>query len=148
MPDKKVEVLLCEDNKRDADLTLRALKKRKLANNVVWVKDGEQALNYLFAEGEYKDRSIKDTPCVILLDLKMPKMGGIEVLKEVRSHSETKHIPVVIMTSSEEEQDVLQSYDLGVNSYIVKPVNFVKFMDSISDVGFYWLLLNKPPVIR
>ncbi|MEX2574944.1 MAG: response regulator [Balneolaceae bacterium] len=148
MSDKKVEVLLCEDNKRDADLTLRALKKRKLANNVVWVKNGEQALHYLFAEGKYKDRSVKDTPGVILLDLKMPKIGGIEVLREVRSNPDTRHIPVVIMTSSEEEQDVLQSYDLGVNSYIVKPVNFVKFMDSISDVGFYWLLLNKPPHIR
>jgi two-component system, response regulator len=140
-----VEILLCEDNKRDADLTIRALKKRKLANNVIWVKDGEQALDYLFARGEYEGRSIKATPRVILLDLKMPKVGGLEVLEEVRSHPDTRKIPVVIMTSSQEEKDIIKSYDLGVNSYIVKPVDFSKFMDSVSEVGFYWLLLNKPP---
>lgn len=145
MVKKKVEILLCEDNKRDADLTIRALKKRKLANSVVWVKDGEQALEYIFAKGEYNERSIKDVPRVILLDLKMPKVDGMEVLEEVRSHPETKHIPVVMMTSSQEEKDIIKSYDLGVNSYIVKPVDFNKFMDSISEVGFYWLLLNKPP---
>lgn len=145
MTKKKVEILLCEDNSRDADLTMRALKKRKLANNVVWVKDGEQALNYLFAEGEYESRSVKDVPRVILLDLKMPKVDGIEVLEKVRAHPDTKHIPVVIMTSSQEEKDIIKSYNLGVNSYIVKPVDFKKFMNSVSDVGFYWLLLNKPP---
>lgn len=144
MVKKKVEILLCEDNKRDADLTIRALKRRKLANNVVWVKDGEQALDYIFAQGKYSGRSIKDMPRVILLDLKMPKVDGMEVLEEVRAHDETKHIPVVMMTSSQEEKDIIKSYDLGVNSYIVKPVDFNKFMDSISDVGFYWLLLNKP----
>lgn len=145
MTNKKVEILLCEDNSRDADLTMRALKKRRLANNVVWVKDGEQALDYLFARGKYTGRSIKDTPRVILLDLKMPKVDGIEVLENVRAHPETKSIPVVIMTSSQEEKDIVKSYNLGVNSYIVKPVNFKKFMDSVSDVGFYWLLLNKAP---
>lgn len=145
MPDKKVEILLCEDNKRDADLTMRALKRQNIANNMVWVKDGEEALNYLFAREQYEGRSVKDTPRVILLDLKMPKVDGMQVLKQVRSHSETKHIPVVMMTSSQEEKDIVKSYDLGANSYIVKPVDFNKFMDSVSDVGFYWLLLNKPP---
>ncbi len=145
MSEEKVEILLCEDNKRDADLTIRALKKQNLANNVVWVKDGEEALNYLFAKGEYADRSIKDTPRVILLDLKMPKVNGMEVLEEVRGHSETQHIPVVVMTSSQEEKDIINSYNLGVNSYIVKPVDFKKFLESVSDVGFYWLLLNKQP---
>lgn len=140
-----MEILLCEDNKRDADLTIRALKKQHLANNVVWVKDGEEALNYLFAKGEYADRSIKDTPRVILLDLKMPKVDGMEVLEKVRAHPETEHIPVVVMTSSQEEKDIINSYNLGVNSYIVKPVDFKKFMESVSDVGFYWLLLNKQP---
>lgn len=140
-----MEILLCEDNKRDADLTIRALKKQNLANNVVWVKDGEEALNYLFAKGEYADRSIKDTPRVILLDLKMPKVDGMEVLEEIRAHPETEHIPVVVMTSSQEEKDIVKSYSLGVNSYIVKPVDFEKFMESVSDVGFYWLLLNKQP---
>lgn len=145
MVQQKVEILLCEDNKRDADLTLRALKKRKLANNVIWVKDGEEALDYLFAKGKYQERSVSDTPRVILLDLKMPKVDGMEVLEEVRSHPETRHIPVVMMTSSQEEKDIIKSYNLGVNSYIVKPLDFNKFMESISDVGFYWLLLNKPP---
>lgn len=145
MSEEKVEILLCEDNRRDADLTIRALKKQKLANKVVWVKDGEEALNYLYAKGEYADRSIKDTPRVILLDLKMPKVNGMEVLEEVRAHPETQHIPVVVMTSSQEEKDIVKSYSLGVNSYIVKPVDFQKFMESVSDVGFYWLLLNKQP---
>lgn len=145
MAENKVEILLCEDNKRDADLTIRALNKHNLSNKLVWVKDGEEALNYLYARGEYSDRSVKDTPRVILLDLKMPKVDGMEVLEEVRSNTETKHIPVVVMTSSREEKDIINSYNLGVNSYIVKPVDFNKFMESISDVGFYWLLLNKQP---
>lgn len=145
MANKKVEILLCEDNKRDADLTMRALKRQKLANSMVWVRDGEEALNYIFGEGEYKNRSVKDAPRVILLDIKMPKVDGMEVLQKVRSHPDTKHIPVVMMTSSQEEKDIIKSYDLGANSYIVKPVDFNKFMDSVSDVGFYWLLLNKPP---
>lgn len=144
MKGNKVEILLCEDNRRDADLTIRALKKQNLANSIKWVKDGEQALDYLFGRGEYKGRSIGNTPKVVLLDLKMPKIGGMEVLEEVRSHRSTKYVPVVIMTSSEEEKDIMKSYDLGANSYIVKPVDFDKFMESVSEVGFYWLLLNKP----
>ncbi|WP_428236484.1 response regulator [Gracilimonas sp.] len=144
MAERSVEILLVEDNKRDADLTLRALKKKKLSNKVVWVKDGEEALEYLFAKGRYADRSITDKPKVVLLDLKMPKVDGLEVLKEIRNNSVTEKLPVVIMTSSKEEQDIVQSYEYGVNSYIVKPVDFKKFMESVADVGFYWLLLNQP----
>lgn len=144
MADQDVEILLVEDNPRDGDLTIRALKKRNLANKVVWVKDGEEALEYLFARGRYDDRNIKDKPKVVLLDLKMPKVDGLEVLKEIRTHEETKKIPVVILTSSNEEKDIVQSYEYGVNSYIVKPVDFRKFLDSVADVGLYWMLLNKP----
>lgn len=144
MAEHDVEILLVEDNPRDGDLTLRALKKRNLANKVIWVKDGEEALEYLFARGRYDDRNIKNKPKVVLLDLKMPKVDGLEVLKEMRTHEETKKIPVVILTSSNEEKDIVQSYEYGVNSYIVKPVDFRKFLDSVADVGLYWLLLNKP----
>jgi CheY-like chemotaxis protein len=144
MTDRIVEILLVEDNKRDADLTLRALKKRNLNNKIVWVKDGEEALDYLFARNEYDHRSINNKPKVVLLDLKMPKVDGLEVLKEIRTHPVTKTIPVVILTSSKEEQDIVKSYEYGVNSYIVKPVDFTKFLDSVADVGFYWLLLNQP----
>lgn len=144
MSEDTVEILLVEDNKRDADLTLRALKKRNLSNQVVWVKDGEEALEYLFANGRYEERSIKNKPKVVLLDLKMPKVDGLEVLKEIRTNDITKKIPVVILTSSNEEKDIVQSYEYGVNSYIVKPVNFNKFLDAVADVGLYWLLLNKP----
>lgn len=141
---EQVEILLCEDNKRDADLAMRALKKRNIVNNVKWVENGEEALDYLFGRNTYEGRSVKEAPKVILLDLKMPKVDGLEVLEEVRKHPETNHIPVVILTSSEEEKDIVRSYDLGVNSYIVKPVDFQKFIDSVSDVGYYWLLLNRP----
>lgn len=145
MSEETVEILLVEDNKRDADLTLRALKKRNLSNKVVWVKDGEEALEYLFAKGQYEQRSIMDKPKVVLLDLKMPKVDGLEVLNEIRTNDETKKIPVVILTSSNEERDIVQSYEYGVNSYIVKPVDFNKFLDAVADVGLYWLLLNKSP---
>lgn len=145
MSEETVEILLVEDNKRDADLTLRALKKRNLSNKVVWVKDGEEALEYLFAKGQYEGRSIKDKPKVVLLDLKMPKVDGLEVLKELRTNEVTKKIPVVVLTSSNEEKDIVQSYEYGVNSYIVKPVNFNKFLEAVADVGLYWLLLNKSP---
>lgn len=144
MANESVEILLCEDNKRDADLTIRALKRKNLANSLVWVKDGEEALDYLFARGEYEHRSSDDTPKVVLLDLKMPKVDGLEVLKEIRTHDHTANVPVVMLTSSNEENDIVKSYEYGVNSYIVKPVDFKKFIDSVSEVGFYWLLLNKP----
>lgn len=141
----QLDILLCEDNKRDADLTIRALKKHNVTNNIYWVKDGEEALDYLFSEGSSFNKPFVDTPKVILLDLKMPKIDGLTVLKEIRAHEKTKLTPVVIMTSSQEESDIAESYGLGANSYIVKPVDFKKFMDSIAEVGLYWMLLNKPP---
>tara|TARA_R100001143_G_C3361367_1_gene137081 strand:- start:18047 stop:18502 length:456 start_codon:yes stop_codon:yes gene_type:complete len=141
----QLDILLCEDNERDADLTIRALKKHNVTNNIVWVKDGEETLDYLFKKGSYINRSAIQTPKVILLDLKMPKIDGLTVLKQIRAHDETKRIPVVIMTSSQEESDIAKSYDLGANSYIVKPVDFQKFMDSVAEVGLYWMLHNKHP---
>lgn len=139
------DILLCEDNKRDADLTIRALKKHNVTNHIIWVKDGEEALDYLFGRGSYSGKSNVNIPKVILLDLKMPKIDGLAVLKEIRAQNDTKLIPVVIMTSSQEESDIAESYNLGANSYIVKPVDFKKFMDSIAEVGLYWMLLNRPP---
>ena len=140
-----IEVLLIEDSDADANLALRSLKKNHLANNLIRLEDGEQALDFLFGKGEYQGRSVENTPRVILLDLKMPKVDGIEVLKAIREDDRTKHIPVVVLTSSKEEQDIVKSYELGVNSYIVKPVDFQKFIDSIKDIGLYWLVLNQPP---
>jgi len=141
----EVEILLVEDNPNDAELALRALKKNNLANNVVVVNDGEEALNFIFARGSYSNRNIKSGPRVILLDLKLPKVDGLEVLKEIKSDERTKMIPVVVLTSSKEEKDMIESYKLGVNSYILKPVDFDKFVDSVRDLGMYWLLLNQLP---
>ncbi len=140
-----VEILLVEDNPEDAELTMLALKKENLANKVYLVEDGAEALDYIYAEGEYSDRESKDRPKVILLDLKLPKIDGLEVLKKIKEDKSTRMIPVVVLTSSREEEDMVKSYNYGVNSYIVKPVDFEKFMRSISDLGLYWLLLNKPP---
>lgn len=144
MNEEIIEILLIEDNKRDADLTTRALKKRNVTSKIKWLKDGAEAMDYLFYQGAYKDRSPISKPKVILLDLKMPKVNGLELLKQIRSAEKTKNIPVVMLTSSSEEKDIIESYELGVNSYIVKPVDFTKFMDAVADVGLYWLLLNKP----
>ncbi|MES2378882.1 MAG: response regulator [Bacteroidota bacterium] len=141
-----VEILLVEDNIHDAELTIRALKKVNLSNNLVHVKDGEEALDFVFARGEYAGRDITQPPKVILLDIKMPKVDGIEVLRQIKLDANTKAIPVVIMTSSREEQDIINSYNLGVNSYIVKPVNFEAFAKAVSDLGLYWLIINQPPV--
>ncbi len=140
-----VELLLVEDNPDDAKLVLRAFKKLNLANKYFWVKDGEEALNFLFAKEPYDDRSIDDRPRVILLDLKLPKISGIEVLKKIREDKRTATIPVVIMTSSREERDVIDTYELGTNSYIVKPVAYDSFVESIKQVGYYWLFTNIPP---
>jgi len=140
-----LEILLVEDNPNDAELTLRALKKHNLANKVLWVKDGAEALDYLFANGPFKERDAGSNPKVVLLDLKLPKVDGLEVLRQVRANDKTKLIPVVVLTSSKEEQDVVESYRLGVNSYIVKPVSFEKFLDTVSELGLYWVLLNEPP---
>lgn len=141
----EVEILLVEDNPNDAELTIRALKKHHLANNLVHVRDGAEALDFVFAKGKYSERNIKNGPKVVLLDLKLPKVDGLEVLRQTKSDERTKVIPVVILTSSKEEQDVVRSYQLGVNSYIMKPVDFDKFIKAVSELGLYWLLLNQPP---
>lgn len=139
-----VEILLAEDNPADAEMTMRALKKRKLANRLVWVKDGAEALDYLFCRGAYAGRAAGN-PKVILLDLKMPKLDGIEVLRRIKETDQTRPIPVVMLTSSKEESDIVRSYELGVNSYIVKPVDFDKFVEEVSKLGVYWTVMNKVP---
>jgi CheY-like chemotaxis protein len=141
---EQIEILLAEDNERDAELTMRALKKGGLANKLLWVKDGEQALDYLFRRGAFASRE-DVVPRLVLLDLKMPRVDGIEVLKVVKADERTKRIPVVVMTSSQEEKDVAQTYDLGVNSYIVKPVDFAAVADIVRQAGFYWLAINRTP---
>lgn len=138
-----LDILLVEDNPNDVELTLRAFKKHNFVNRVVVVKDGVEALDFIFRRGAYSDRT--GNPKVILLDLKLPKVDGLEVLRQVKSDGRTRAVPVVVLTSSREEKDIIQSYNLGVNSYIVKPVNFDKFVDSVSQLGFYWVLLNEPP---
>ena len=141
---EEVEILLVEDNKLDAELSLRALKNGGLANKVLWVKDGQQALDYLFRHGDYAGRS--DTvPRLVLLDLKMPRVDGIAVLRAIKADERTRRIPVVVMTSSQEEKDVAQTYDLGVNSYVVKPVDFSAFADIARQSGYYWLAINRTP---
>lgn len=141
----EVEILLVEDNMSDAELIVRALRKVNLANHLAHVKDGEEALEFIFATGVYSTRERKNMPKVILLDIKMPKVDGIEVLRQIKSNSETKRIPVVIMTSSKEEQDIIRSYELGVNSFVVKPVEFNNFAKAVSELGLYWVLINQPP---
>ncbi len=138
-----VEILLVEDNPTDVELTLRALKKNNLANKVHVVTDGEKALEFIFATGSYEGRDINHKPRVILLDLKLPKVDGLEVLRKIKSDERTKNIPVVVLTSSKEERDRIESYRLGVNSYIVKPVDFTQFTKAVSELGLYWLLLNE-----
>ena len=140
-----VEILLVEDNLSDAELTIRAMRKKNLANNLIHLKNGAEALDFIFAKGQYANRNPNHEPKLILLDLKMPKVGGLEVLAAVRSDEKTKHIPVVILTSSKEDPDIGACYRLGVNSYIVKPVEFDNFVEVVSALGFYWLLLNHVP---
>ena len=140
-----VDILLVEDNPNDVELTLRALKRHKLANNVMVVRDGAEALDFVFGEGAHADRSMEKNPKLILLDLKLPKVDGLEVLRKLKSDEQTKVIPVVVLTSSKEERDIVQSYKLGVNSYMVKPVDFDKFIECVSEVGLYWLVCNEPP---
>jgi two-component system response regulator len=140
---KEVKILLVEDNPNDMELTLRALKKHNLTNQVHVVKNGAEALDYIYATGTYAGRDIADKPNFIILDLKLPKVDGLEVLRRVRSDERTKATPVIVLTSSTEERDIIESYQLGVNSYIVKPIDFDKFIDAVSEVGLYWMLLNK-----
>jgi two-component system, response regulator len=141
----EVEILIVEDNINDAEMALRALKQNNLANNVLVVGDGEEALDFIFARGQFRVKAKKARPKIILLDLKLPKVDGLEVLREVKSRPETKIIPVIVLTSSKEEKDMIESYMLGVNSYIVKPVDFDKFVEAIRNLGLYWLLLNQQP---
>lgn len=141
---ESVEILLVEDNPTDAELTLRALRRNKLVNHIIWVKDGAQALDFVYCRGDYSTRA-NDHPKLILLDLKLPKVDGIEVLRQLKSDERTKSIPVVMLTSSAEESDVVKSYQLGVNSYIVKPVDFEQFGETVAKAGFYWMLVNRGP---
>ncbi len=140
-----VDILLVEDNPNDLELALRALKKRHLANKVVVARDGAEALDFIFGTGAYADRDIANQLKVVLLDLKLPKIDGLEVLRRIKSDERTRLIPVVVLTSSQEERDIVESYELGVNSYMVKPVDFDQFIDCVPELGLYWLVCNKPP---
>ena len=140
----EIEILLVEDNSHDAELTIRVLTRRHLANKLVLLKDGAEALDFIFGTGAYAGRDTSQHPKVVLLDLKLPKVDGLEVLRAIKTDRSTRTIPVVIMTSSQEQQDVMESYDLGVNGYVVKPVEFDQFSKVVSDLGCYWVLLNQP----
>ena len=141
----EVEILIVEDNPNDAEMAMRALKRNNLTNKVFIVTDGQEALDFLFSNGKYKMRKNCVRPRMVLLDLKLPKVDGLEVLKELKENPETRIIPVIILTSSKEEKDLVESYKSGVNSYIVKPVDFEKFVDAVNELGMYWLLLNQQP---
>ncbi len=143
----KIDVLLAEDNLNDAELTMRTLRKITQAGQIVHVNDGEEALNFIFCKGEYQHRAFDQTPKLIVLDLKMPKVDGMEVLKMLKADARTRGIPVVFLTSSKEEKDIAASYESGVNSYLVKPVEYADFVEAVSELGKYWLSLNQPPSI-
>ena len=148
METNHIEILLVEDNPNDEELTLYALKKNNIANHIPVVRDGAEALEYLFCAGAYAHREINDPPKVVLLDLKLPKVDGLEVLEQIKADARTRTIPVVVLTSSQEERDIVESYQLGVNSYIVKPVDFEQFIDVVHQLGLYWMLLNKTPTTK
>lgn len=143
MPEKII--LLVEDNPDDQALTLRALKKNNICNTVILANDGVEAMDYLFATGAHAGRDASDVPCVVLLDLKLPKVDGLEVLKRIRADSRTHCVPVVILTSSKEDQDLVTGYSLGANSYVRKPVDFLHFVEAVQQLGLYWLVLNERP---
>ena len=140
-----VDVLLVEDNPDDAGLVLRELKKNHLGNNVIHLPDGAEAIDFIFGRGKYETRKVEDKPKLILLDLKMPKVDGLQVLRSIREDPRTKFIPVVVMTSSREEKDIVESYSLGVNAYVVKPVGFDAFTKAVAELGLFWILVNQPP---
>jgi CheY-like chemotaxis protein len=145
MENAEVEILLIEDNPNDAELTIRALKKSNIKNNLIHINDGAVALDFLFGTGEYEGRNLNNNPKVIFLDLKMPKVDGIEILRKLKSTENTKKIPVVVLTSSKENPDIEKCYALGANSYIVKPVEFENFIKAVSEIGLYWVVLNEKP---
>jgi two-component system response regulator len=144
MPNREVEILIVEDNPRDLEMTLRALRKHNLANRIVTVGDGAEALDFVFARGAYAARNPDSMPRVIFLDLKLPKVDGIEVLRQIKADERTRRIPIVIISSSAVDRDRVESYQLGVNSYVVKPIEFENFAKTIADLGFYWLVINEP----
>ncbi|HEY6555152.1 MAG TPA: response regulator [Vicinamibacteria bacterium] len=144
-PGQVVEILVVEDNREDLELSLRALRRANLRNRVEVARDGAEALDFIFCEGRHAGRRIEDAPRVVLLDLKLPKVDGLEVLQRIRADPRTRTIPVVVLTSSKEQRDVVESYRLGVNSYVVKPVSFEQFASAVQQLGLYWLLLNEPP---
>jgi two-component system response regulator len=142
------KILLVEDNKDDEELTMRALKKAALPNDIVVTRDGSEAIDFLFGMGQYAGRDVKDTPAIILLDLKLPKLDGIDVLKRMRSDPRTRFVPVVVLTSSSEDEDILRSYESGANSYVRKPVEFSAFISAVSQLGAYWASHNEPPPVQ
>lgn len=142
-----VEILLVEDNPSDLELALHALRRNNLANHIEIVRDGAEALDFIFATGAFSHRDVENGPRVILLDLKLPKVDGLEILRRVKADPRTRLIPIVVLTSSREERDIVESYELGVNSYITKPVDFDQFTEAVRALGFYWLLLNQPPIV-
>lgn len=144
----RLDILLVEDNQDDVDLAVHTLRREKLANHIFVVRDGEEALDFLFCRGAYAQRSLDHAPKLVLLDLKLPKVDGMEVLKQVKNDPSTKTIPVVMMTSSKEERDLVNSYNLGANSYIQKPVDFDQFRETVKRVGLYWLVTNQPPIVE
>jgi CheY-like chemotaxis protein len=148
MTQRQIEILLVEDNPDDVELTLHALRKENLANNIHVARDGEEAIEFLFCNGAHTDRSFERPPKLILLDLKLPKVDGMEVLRRLKADARTKAIPVVILTSSKEERDLVSGYNLGANSYIQKPVDFDQFREIVKTVGLYWLVINQPPVLE
>jgi two-component system response regulator len=146
MNSNEIELLLVEDNPNDAEMTIRAMKRHNLANRLIHVGNGEEALDFLFCTGKFIDRDIRQQPKLVLLDLKMPKVDGIEVLTKIKNNELTRKIPIVVLTSSKEDPDIEECYRLGVNSYVVKPVEFDSFMKAVSEMGMYWMLLNQPPM--
>lgn len=143
--ENEIEILLVEDNPSDAEMTIRALRKNNLANNLMHVKDGAEALDFLYAEGRFAERGGKNLPKIVVLDLKMPKVNGLEVLRRIKGDERTRQIPVVVLTSSKEDPDVEECYRLGVNSYVVKPVEFDEFYKAVSELGLYWMIVNQTP---